>query len=138
MNDRWVLLTDYNYEFICKTHSYLLVKFKLLGVDINVMLNFDKPIKTICRKDVQQFYILKRIGRHLCKLSRITIYTVKFLLLSHVLAFLFSGQHKENNIKKKIQERGLRFVYYDSTYEDLLVKAQCCYSLEYFEITLYK
>jgi hypothetical protein len=44
---------------------------KHLGVDIDFMLNFDNHIKTICKKAVQQLNILKRIGRNLCKLSRL-------------------------------------------------------------------
>ena len=44
---------------------------KHLGVYIDFMLNFDNHIKTICKKAVQQLNILKRIGRNLCKLSRL-------------------------------------------------------------------
>jgi hypothetical protein len=35
---------------------------KLLGVDIDFMVNFDCHIKNICKKAVQQLNILKRIG----------------------------------------------------------------------------
>ena len=35
---------------------------KLLGIDIDYQLNFDKHIKNICRKVSQQLSILKRIG----------------------------------------------------------------------------
>ena len=47
---------------------------KLLGVDIDFMLNCDNHIKTTCKKAVQQRNILKRIGINLCKLSRLTIF----------------------------------------------------------------
>jgi hypothetical protein len=40
---------------------------KLLGVDIDFMLNFDCHIKNICKKAVQQLHILKRIGKNLSK-----------------------------------------------------------------------
>ena len=35
---------------------------KLLGIDIDYQLNFDKHIKNICHKVSQQLSILKRIG----------------------------------------------------------------------------
>jgi hypothetical protein len=35
---------------------------KLLGIDIDCQLNFDKYIKNICRKASQQLNVLKRIG----------------------------------------------------------------------------
>ena len=35
---------------------------KLLGIDIDYQLNFDKHIKHICRKASQQLSVLKRIG----------------------------------------------------------------------------
>ena len=47
---------------------------KLLGVDIDFMLNFDCYIKNICKKAVQQLNILKRIGKNLSKLNRLTIF----------------------------------------------------------------
>jgi hypothetical protein len=34
---------------------------KLLGIDIDYQLNFDKYIKNICRKASQQLSVLKRI-----------------------------------------------------------------------------
>ena len=35
---------------------------KLLGIDIDYQLNFDKHIKNICCKASQQLSVLKRIG----------------------------------------------------------------------------
>ena len=49
---------------------------KLLGVDIDFMLNFDCHIKNICKKAVQQLNILKRIGKNLSKLNRLTIFQI--------------------------------------------------------------
>ena len=43
-------------------------------VDIDFMLNFDCHIKNICKKAVQQLNILKRIGKNLSKLNRLTIF----------------------------------------------------------------
>lgn len=92
---------------------------KHLGVDIDFMLNFDNHIKTICKKAVQQLNILKRIGRNLCKLSRLTIFHT--FILSNLnfcpLSWHFCSVANTKKIEK-IQERALRFVYYnyDSTY----------------------
>ena len=100
---------------------------KLLGIDIDFMLNFDNHIKTICKKAVQQLNILKRIGRNLCKLSRLTIFHT-FILSNFNFCPLSWHFCSVANTKKieKIQERALRFVYYDynSSYEELLVKAK--------------
>ena len=49
---------------------------KLLGVDIDFMLNFDCHIKNIFKKAVQQLNILKRIGKNLSKLNRLTIFQI--------------------------------------------------------------
>ena len=100
---------------------------KLLGVDIDFMLNFDSHIKTICTKAVQQLNILKRVGRNLCKLSRLTIFHT--FILSNFnfcpLSWHFCSMANTKKIEK-IQERALRYVYYDynSSYEDLLIKAK--------------
>ena len=100
---------------------------KLLGVDIDFQLNFDYHIKNICKKAVQQLNILKRIGKNLSKLNRLTIFhtfilsNFNFCPLSWHFCFV-------SNTKKieKIQERALRFVYFDyvTSYENLLIKAK--------------
>ena len=46
---------------------------KLLCVDIDFNLSFDFHIKNICKKAAQQLNILKRIGKNLSKLNRLTI-----------------------------------------------------------------
>ena len=100
---------------------------KLLGVDIDFMLNFDNHIKSICKKAIQQLNILKRIGRNLCKLSRLTIFHT-FILSNFNFCPLSWHFCSVANTKKieKIQERALRFVYYDyiSSYDELLDKAK--------------
>ena len=49
-------------------------EIKLLGVDIDYLLNFNTHISNICRKASRQLNVLKRIGKHLCKLGKLTIY----------------------------------------------------------------
>jgi hypothetical protein len=91
------------------------------------MLNFDCHIKNIFKKAVQQLNILKRIGKNLSKLNRLTIFHT--FVLSN-LNFCPLSWHfcSETNTKKieKIQERALRFVYqdYEASYENLLIKAK--------------
>jgi hypothetical protein len=47
---------------------------KLIGVTIDYELNFDKHISEICKISARQLNVLKRIGRYLNKLGRLTIY----------------------------------------------------------------
>ena len=49
-------------------------EIKLLGVDIDYLLNFNTHISNICRKASRQLNVLKRIGKHFCKLGKMTIY----------------------------------------------------------------
>ena len=101
-------------------------EIKLLGVDIDYLLNFNTHISNICRKASRQLNVLKRIGKHLCKLGKLTIY--HSFIMSNLnycpLAWHFCS---EQNTKKleKIQERALRFIYddYCSNYDELLSKS---------------
>jgi hypothetical protein len=98
---------------------------KLLGVDIDFMLNFDCHIKNICKKAVQQLYELKRMGKNLSKLNQFTIFHT-FVISNFNVCPLSWHFCSETNTKKieKIQERALRFVYqdYEASYENLLIK----------------
>ena len=47
---------------------------KLLGITIDFKLNFNNHISNICKKAARQLNVLKRIGTHLNKLSKLTIY----------------------------------------------------------------
>ena len=47
---------------------------KLLGVIFDFMLNFNSHISNICKKASQQLNVLKRIGLHLNRLRKLTIY----------------------------------------------------------------
>ena len=46
----------------------------LLGVNIDFNLNFNEHITTICKKAAQQLNILKRIGKNLGRLGRLTVF----------------------------------------------------------------
>jgi hypothetical protein len=60
---------------------------KLLGVTIDYELKFDKHISDICKKASRQLNVLKRIGKYLNKLGRLTIDYAKACNLSG-LAFI--------------------------------------------------
>ena len=100
---------------------------KLLGVDIDFSLKFDLHISNLCRKAAQQINIMKRLGKHLNRLNRLTIFH-SFMLSNFNFCPLSWHFCSEGNTKKieKLQERALRFVYenHDLSYEDLLEKAK--------------
>jgi hypothetical protein len=68
--------------------------------------------------------VLKRLGKYLNKLGKLTIY--HSFTLSNInfcpLSWHFCSEANTNKIEK-IQERALRFIYndYNSTYENLLI-----------------
>ena len=100
---------------------------KLLGITIDFKLNFNNHISNICKKAARQLNVLKRIGTHLNKLSKLTIYH-SFILsnLSYCpLAWHFCSEKNTQKIEK-IQERALRFIYddYKSSYTTLLEKSK--------------
>jgi hypothetical protein len=100
---------------------------KLLGVTIDYELYFDKHISEICKKSARQLNVLKRIGRYLNKLGRLTIY-YSFILSNFNYCPVTWHFCSEKNTKKmeKIQERALRFIYNDYVlnYEELLEKSK--------------
>ena len=100
---------------------------KLLGIEIDYQLKFDAHVSNLCRKASQQLAVLKRIGNHLCHLSKLTIFHT--FIMSHFnfcpLAWHFCSLSNSKKLEK-VQERALRFIYsdYTSSYECLLDKAQ--------------
>ena len=100
---------------------------KLLGVPLDFQLNFNTHVSNICKKASKQLKVLKRIGKHLCKLGKLKIYH-SFILSNFnycPLTWHFCGEANTKKIEK-IQERALRFIYsdYSSSYESLLIKSQ--------------
>ena len=81
----------------------------------------------IYAKGHQTVNVLKRIGKHLCRLGKLNIYH-SFILSNFnycPLTWHFCGEVNTKKIEK-IQERALRFTYsdYSSSYESLLIKSQ--------------
>ena len=102
-------------------------RVKLLGVTIDFQLNFNVQVSNICKKASKQLNVLKRIGKHLCRLGKLNIYH-SFILSNFnycPLTWHFCGEVNTKKIEK-IQERALRFNYsdYSSSYESLLIKSQ--------------
>lgn len=96
---------------------------KLLGVTIDYELKFDKHISDICKKASRQLNVLKRIGKYLNKLGRLTIYYSFILSNLNYCPITWHFCSEKNTLKmEKIQERALRFVYnnYTINYEELL------------------
>ena len=75
------------------------VDVKLLGVTFGFMLNFNSHISNICKKASQQLNVLKRIGLHLNRLSKLTIY-YSFILSNFNYCPLVWHFCCENNTKK--------------------------------------
>ena len=73
---------------------------KLLGLDVDFNLTFDCYIQNIRKKAGQQLNVLKRLGKNLCKLSRMTIFHT--FILSNFIFFCPLSWHfcsKRNTYK---------------------------------------
>ena len=99
---------------------------KLLGVTIDSDLNFDNHISEMCKKASRQLNILKRIGKYMNRLGRLTSYYSFILSNFNYCPVIWHYCSEKNSIKmEKIQERALRlFMKTDSSYEDLLQKSK--------------
>ena len=119
-------LLDKNMK-ICIQNSTLSCEetVKLLVIEIDYQLNFDIHISSICKKASHQLNILKRLGRYLDRLSKLTIFHT-FILSNFNFCPLAWRLCTDKNSKKieKVQERALRFVYddYTSSYINLLTE----------------
>lgn len=99
---------------------------KLLGVDIDFKLNFNTHISNLLKKASQQLNILKRIGKNLTKLNKLTIFYTFIMSNFSYCPLTWHFCSKKNTDKmERIQKRALRFIYedYDATYEELLARA---------------
>ena len=47
---------------------------KLLGVDIDFKLSFENHISNLCKKAAKQLNVLKRIGKNLSRLNKLSIF----------------------------------------------------------------
>ena len=72
---------------------------KLLGVDIDFSLKFVLHISNLCRMAAQQINIMKRLGKHLNRLNRLTIFH-SFMLSNFNFCPLSWHFCSEGNTKK--------------------------------------
>ena len=101
-------------------------KIDVLGVCIDVKINFNEHVHRICSKASAQISALQRLTGLIDCPSRKAIYT-SFVASSfnyYPLVWLFTSRESINKIDK-IQERALRFVLKDhiSDYNDLLLRS---------------
>ena len=84
---------------------------KLLGVTIDYELKFNSHITNICRKASRQLNVLKRMGKYLNRLGKLTIYH-SFILSNFNYCPVIWHFCSEANTKKmeKIQERAFKFI----------------------------
>ena len=96
---------------------------KLLGIEIDSMLNFDQHVSTVCKKAARQVNVLARLYRYLDIETRLLIY--KCFIRSNFnycpIVWHFCSQANTEKLEK-LQYRALRLVYCDftSTYTQLL------------------
>ena len=96
---------------------------KLLGIEIDFLLNFDAQISIICKKVAPQLNVLQRLSKFLNENTRLTVF--KSFIRSNFnfcpIIWHFCSQTNTEKLEK-LQYRALRIVYNDfqSSYEDLL------------------
>ena len=96
---------------------------KLLGVEIDSLLNFDKHVTDICKKVAKQINVLSRLSKFLNQDTRILIYKCFIKSNFNYCPLVWHFCSKQNTEKmEKLQFRALKFVYNDfnSSYKDLL------------------
>ena len=75
---------------------------QLLGVTLDFKLKFDIHVSDMCKKASRQLNALKRVGRYLCKLGRLTVYH-SFIMSNFSycpLAWHFCGETQTKKIEK--------------------------------------
>jgi hypothetical protein len=98
---------------------------KLLGVDLDFLLNFDAQITRLCKKAAGQLNVLLRLSKFLSVECKLLVYKSFIRSNFSFCPIIWHFCSKQNTEKlEKLQHRALRIVFNDfnSTYEDLLEK----------------
>ena len=101
----------------------------LLGITTDYRLSFDTNTGNLCKKAARQINALKRLSSFLNQSSKHTMVN-SFIIANFnycpVIWHFCSAKHMQRI--EQIQERALRFVYFDytSTYPQLLEKSSSC------------
>ena len=96
---------------------------KLLGIEIDFLLNFDAQISIICKKVARQLNVLQRLSKFLNENTRRTVFKSSIRSNFNFCPIIWHFCSQTNTEKlEKMQYRALRIVYNDfqSSYEDLL------------------
>ena len=84
---------------------------KLLGVTLDFKLNFHSQITNICKKAARQLNVLKRIGNHLNRLVKLTIYH-SFIMSNFSYCPLTWHFCSEQNTRKIEKNSGKSLTFY--------------------------
>jgi hypothetical protein len=84
---------------------------KLLGVTIDFKLKFNTHIANTCKKASRQLNVLKRVGKYLNKLGKLTIYH-SFILSNFNYCPVTWHFCNEQNTKKDGKDTGKSFKIY--------------------------
>lgn len=96
---------------------------KLLGIEIDCKLSFDKHVSHLCKRASKQINAIMRLSKVLDLDVKMSIFLsfIKSIFSYCPLTWMFT---KHSNIRKleRLQHRALRFVYsdFDASYTDLL------------------
>ena len=96
---------------------------KLLGIEIDYMLNFDSQVSHICQKAARQLNVLQRLSNFLSDKSRLIILNLLYIQVLKYCPIVWHFCSKSNSEKlEKLQFRALRIVFndYEASYENLL------------------
>ncbi|MCG8045733.1 MAG: reverse transcriptase family protein, partial [Candidatus Thiodiazotropha endolucinida] len=99
---------------------------KLLGVEIDYLLNFNEQVTKICQKVARQLNVLQRLSKFLNMNNRLLVFKSFIRSNFNYCPIIWHFCNKTNTEKlEKLQHRGLKIVYndYDSSYSDLLKRA---------------
>ena len=118
---------------------------KILGITLDVNLNFKPHVINICKSASRQINALRRLSKVLTISARIKIY--KSFIASNFsycpITWIFCGKLNSKKLEK-LQERAIRFVYNDfkSSYKELLIRGNLLpldlYRLRFLAIEMYK
>jgi len=99
---------------------------KLLGIDIDFLINFDQQISNMCKKAAKQLNVLLRLSKFLTSDNKILIYKLFIRSNFNFCPLVWHFCSKTNSDKlEKLQHRALRITFNDfsSSYETLLDRA---------------
>ena len=101
-------------------------RVKLLGVYVDIRLDFDYHVSQICKEASKKLQALSRVSKYMDINKRRML--MKAFIISQLsycsLVWMFHSRNSENSVNK-IHNRALRLVYDDNPYlsfDDLLIK----------------